>query len=115
MNQYKRNTDSPICHISHGVQLVSVTVHVLTSTTEIGSSMEGSVPVVSFGFFYTKAGDETVKDEDTLVAMIMVENKGGYLGVVPLNSKAQFDLLTKELVAFCALLGYNEVETSVKQ
>ena len=40
----------------------------------------------------------------------MVDNKSGYLGVVPLNSKAQFDLLTKELVAFCALLGYNEVE-----
>ena len=72
--------------------------------------MEGSVPVVWFDFFYTKAGDEAVKDEDTLVAMIMVDNKSGYLGVVPLNSKAQFDLLTEELVAFCALLGYYEVE-----
>ena len=35
--------------------------------------MEGSCPVISFDFFYTKAGDEAAKDEDTLVSMIMVE------------------------------------------
>eukprot|EP00435_Cladocopium_sp_Y103_P016278 s3391_g4.t1 len=39
-----------------------------------GSSMEGSCPVVSFDFFYTKAGDEAAMDEDTLVAMIMVDD-----------------------------------------
>ena len=48
--------------------------------------------------------------EDSLIAMAMVDNKAGYLGVVPLNSKAQFDLLAKVLVAFCSTLGYNEVE-----
>ena len=28
---------------------------------------------------------------------------------VPLNSKAQFDLATKEIIAFCSTLGYNDV------
>jgi len=30
--------------------------------------------VISFDFFYTKAG-ESVKDEETLVAMVMIDNK----------------------------------------
>ena len=74
-----------------------------------GSSAQGSTPVISFDFFYTRASGE-VEDDSSLIAMAMVDNKTGYLGVVPLNSKAQFDLLTKELVAFCSTLGYNEVE-----
>ena len=40
--------------------------------------------MISFDFFYTKAG-ESVKDEETLVAMVMIDNKTGYLGVVPLG------------------------------
>jgi hypothetical protein len=70
---------------------------------------EGDCPVISFDFFYTKAG-ESVKDEETLVAMVMIDNKTGYLGVVPLSSKSQFDLLTKELIAFTSTLGYSSVQ-----
>ena len=38
----------------------------------------------------------------------MVDSKTGYLGCVPMNSKAQFDLATKEVTAFCQTLGYND-------
>ena len=65
--------------------------------------------MISFDFFYTKAG-ENVKEEETLVAMVMIDKKTGYLGVVPLNSKAQFDLLTKELIAFTSTLGYSSIQ-----
>ena len=74
-----------------------------------GMASEGDCPVISFDFFYTKAG-ESVKDEETLVAMVMIDNKTGYLGVVPLSSKAQFDLLTKELIAFTSFLGYSSIQ-----
>ena len=40
----------------------------------------------------------------------MIDNKTGYLGVVPLSSKSQFDLLTKELIAFTSTLGYSSVQ-----
>ena len=69
---------------------------------------EGVCPVISFDFFYTKAG-ESVEDEETLVAMVMINNTG-YLGVVPLSSKAQLDLLTKELIAFTSTLCYSSVQ-----
>jgi hypothetical protein len=39
----------------------------------------------------------------------MVDSKTGYLGCVPMNSKNQFDLATKEIIAFCQTLGYNDV------
>ena len=74
-----------------------------------GMVSEGDCPVISFDFFYTKAG-ENVKEEETLVAMVMIDNKTGYLGVVPLSSKAQFDLLTKELIAFTSTLGYSSIQ-----
>ena len=73
-------------------------------------------PVVSFDFFFsTRASSDhsaagEMNRDDALTAMAMVDNKTGCLGVVPLNSKAEFCLLTRELVAFCSTLGYNEVE-----
>jgi len=72
-------------------------------------------PVVSFDFFSTRASSDhsaagEMNRDDALTAMAMVDNKTGCLGVVPLNSKAEFCLLTRELVAFCSTLGYNEVE-----
>ena len=70
---------------------------------------EGDCLVISFDFFYAKAG-ENVKEEETLVAMVMIDNKTGYLGVVPLSSKAQFDLLTKELIAFTSTLDYSSIQ-----
>ena len=48
-------------------------------------------------------------DPDSVIALVMVDSKTGFLGCVPMNSKAQFDLATKELIAFCQTLGYNEV------
>ena len=49
-----------------------------------GSSAQGSTPVISFDFFYTRASGE-VEDDSSLIAMAMVDSKTGYLGVVPLE------------------------------
>ena len=38
-----------------------------------------------------------------------MDSKTGYLGCVPLSSKAQVDLATKEIIAFWQTLGYNQV------
>eukprot|EP00435_Cladocopium_sp_Y103_P022455 s491_g5.t1 len=72
------------------------------------SSKDGSCPTISFDYFYTKAGEQR-QDPDALVALILVDSKTGYLGCVPMSSKAQFDLATKEIIAFCQTLGYNKV------
>eukprot|EP00435_Cladocopium_sp_Y103_P039736 s2263_g10.t1 len=72
------------------------------------SSKDGSCPTISFDYFYTKAGEQS-QDPDALVALVLVDSKTGYLGCVPMNSKAQFDLATKEIIAFCQTLGYNKV------
>ena len=40
----------------------------------------------------------------------MVDNKTGYLGCVPMNAKSQFDLATKEVIAFIQTLGYSNVQ-----
>ena len=72
------------------------------------SSKKGSCPTISFDYFYTKAGEDS-QDPDALVALVLCDSKTGYLGCVPMNSKNQFDLATKEVIAFCQTLGYNDV------
>ena len=72
------------------------------------SSKEGSCPTVSFDYFYTKAGEDS-QDPDALVALVLCDSKTGYLGCVPMNRKNQFDLATKEVIAFCQTLGYSDV------
>lgn len=72
------------------------------------SSRDGSCPTISFDYCYTKAGEST-RDADALLALVLVDSKTGYLGCVPLNSKAQVDLATKEIIAFCQTLGYSQV------
>ena len=62
-------------------------------------------PTISF---YTKAG-ESSQEPDALIALVLVDSKTGYLGCVPMNSKAQFDLATKEVIAFFRTLAYNDV------
>ena len=72
------------------------------------SSKEGSCPTVSFDYFYTKAGEDS-QDPDALVALVLCDSKTGYLWCVPMNSKNQFDLATKEVIAFWQTLGYSDV------
>ena len=43
-----------------------------------------------------------------MVASVLV-GRTGYLGRVPMNSKAQFDLATKKVIAFGQALGYDDV------
>ena len=72
------------------------------------SSKEGACPTISFDYFYTKVG-ESSQEPDALIALVLVDSKTGFFGCVPMNSKAQFDLATKEVIAFCQTLGYNDV------
>ena len=73
------------------------------------SSKEGECPTVSFDYFFTKAG-ESSQAPDSLITLVMVDNKTGYLGCVPMNAKSQFDLATKEVIAFIQTLGYSNVQ-----
>ena len=68
-------------------------------------------PTVSFDLFFTRANEADLPDPavDTLLGLVMVDSKTGYVGCVPLKSKGQFDLMVREVVSFCALLGYGEV------
>ena len=72
------------------------------------SSKEGSIPAIFSDYFFTKAGESSI-DRDAVISLALVDSRTGFLGCVPMNSKAQFDLATKELIAFCQTLGYNEV------
>lgn len=59
-------------------------------------------------YFVTKAGEGSA-DPDSVISLVLVDSKTGFLGCVPMNSKAQFDLATKEVIVFCQTLGYNYV------
>lgn len=72
------------------------------------SSKEGSIPTISFDYFVTKAGESSA-DPDSVISLVLVDSKTGFLGCVPMNSKAQFVLATKEVIVFCQTLGYNYV------
>lgn len=53
----------------------------------------------SFDFVYAKA----------VVALILVCSHTGYVGCVPLQSKNQLDLMTREVVQFIRVIGNSEV------
>ena len=89
---------------NHSVRVVLLTVRGQTGMP----SKDGSCTTVSFDYCYTKAG-EASQEPDALVALVMVDSKTGYLGCVPMNSKNQFDFATKEIIAFCQTLGYDDV------
>ena len=65
-------------------------------------------PTISFDYFYTKAGEPS-QEPDALITLVMVGNKTGFWGCVPVNSKSRFDLATKEVIAFAQTLGYSSV------
>ena len=71
------------------------------------SSKEGELPTISFDYFYTKAG-EVSQEPDALLTLVMVDNKTGYLGCVPMNSKNQFDLATKRDHSFWSNFGLQQ-------
>lgn len=73
------------------------------------SSKEGSIPTISFDHFFTKAGESST-DTDAVISLVLVDSRTGFLGCMPMNGKAQFDLATKEVIAFChQTSGYNDV------
>ena len=68
------------------------------------------VPVLPFPLTTsTQRQVRTVKIQMLWLRWVLCDSKIGYLGCVPMNSKNQFDLATKEVIAFCQTLGYNDV------
>jgi len=58
------------------------------------SSKEGSIPAIFCDYFFTKAGESSI-DRDAVISLALVDSRTGFLGCVPMNGKAQFDLATK--------------------
>lgn len=75
-----------------------------------GSVKFGGTPTVSFDFAYTKAVEPGADPQNVnnVVALIMVDSATNYVGCVPITSKAQFDLMTREVLQFTQVLGHAE-------
>ena len=77
-----------------------------------GESHEGSIPTISFDFFYTKAdGQEEPTEEtpDSVFSLFIVCGATGFISFVPLQSKNQLDHMNRELVQFIQQLGFSDV------
>ena len=69
------------------------------------------VATISFDFCYTKSVPESMdeKQVDTMVGLVMCDSATGYLHAVPLRSKNQWSLMTRELLGFAGSLGHSEL------
>ena len=77
-----------------------------------GISHEGTVPTISFDYFYTKSDGQDVLDEESpnsVLSLIIVDSLTGFVSCVPLQSKNQLDHMNRELTQFIQRLGYSEV------
>eukprot|EP00435_Cladocopium_sp_Y103_P063067 s2135_g24.t1 len=74
-------------------------------------SHAGTVPTISFDFFYTKsdgtAGQEG--DADSIVALIVVCSHKGFMTCIPLEKKSQLDHANREVIKFVQILGHGEI------
>ena len=68
-----------------------------------------STPNIFFWPFLHEVGESST-DPDAVISLALVDSRTSFLGCEPMNGKAQFDLATKEVIAFChQALGYNDV------
>ena len=75
------------------------------------SSRASETPTVSFDLAFTRSIPEGVNPQDVsaLPFLVMVDSASGYVGCVPLRSKGQLELMTREVLSFTAGLGHAEV------
>ena len=73
-------------------------------------AVKESSPTVSFDFAYTKSvgQDGVARDTETVIALVMVDSVTNFVGCVPVKSKAQTDLMVRELLQFTQILGHVE-------
>eukprot|EP00435_Cladocopium_sp_Y103_P069691 s216_g33.t1 len=70
-----------------------------------------STPTISFDHCYTKASavEADAANVDSTLVLVMVDSSTGYLGCVPVQSKDQYQILVREVLAFTQILGHSEV------
>ena len=75
------------------------------------SSRASETPTVSFDLAFTRSIPEGANPQDVsaLPFLVMVDSASGYVGCVPLRSKGQLELMTREVLSFTAGLGHAEV------
>ena len=68
-------------------------------------------PTVSFDLAYIRSIPEGTDPQDVaaLPFLVMTDSASGFVGCVPLRSKGQLELMTREILSFTAGLGYAEV------
>ena len=66
---------------------------------------------VSFDLAYTRSIPEGANQQGitALPFLVMVDSSTGYVGCVPLRSKGQLELMTREILSFTAGLGHSEM------
>ena len=75
------------------------------------SSRASETPTVSFDLAFTRSIPEGANPQDVsaLPLLVMVDSASGYVRCVPLRSKGQLELMTREVLSFTAGLGHAEV------
>ena len=69
------------------------------------------VPCVSLDFCYTRAhgDDQAPRDVTSALWLVMVCSHSGFVGCIPLKSKSQINLISREVMNFIQLLGHHDV------
>ena len=75
-----------------------------------GSVKEGGIPTVSFDFAYTKAVEQGGQAQEVKIvsALVLVDSSAGFTGCVPIGKKNELDVMIREILQFCQILGHGE-------
>ena len=100
-----------LCHLPYADWCPSCVAHrARPDRQENTGAVKESSPTVSFDFAYTKCvgPDGIARDTKTVIALVMVDSVTNFVGCVPVKSKAQTDLMVRELLQFTQILGHVE-------
>jgi hypothetical protein len=76
-----------------------------------GESHAGSVPTISFDYFFTKSDGAAAREgeADSITSLIAVDSHTTFVTAIPLEGKSQLDHANRELIRFTQMLGHGEV------
>eukprot|EP00435_Cladocopium_sp_Y103_P067384 s792_g30.t1 len=76
-----------------------------------GESHSGSVPTISFDFFFTKSDGQAGKegDADSITSLVAVDSHTMFVTAIPLEGKSQMDHANRELIKFIQMLGHRDI------
>lgn len=71
------------------------------------SSKVDATPTISFDYCYTKAApsDVDAAQVNSTLVLVMADSSTGYLGCVPVQSKDQYQILVREILALGSFRG----------